>query len=256
MNRRHSLLIWREDGDRNGRAYTPVSRNVDTVSCVDRVFEDWLSKRPRGGMQLRKFRAENAAGPVSVLGSSDVVGACFHFVKRYVSLISQLMAAHRSHKGRSNRFSDRIAPCQSPFPSIGSMMKREKGVLYAWVSLTFQGSYITLPKFRLPCDRLVASDHVEIAFESRVHLCNSTELLTTLVRCEKKAREKGKINVRQTQRVFVRFADRGREREIVVRLWYDERDSYFVIWYFREIALPRENAKDIVHVKEIAETIL
>lgn len=59
-------------------------------------------------MQLRKIRAENAARPVSVLRSSDVISA-------------------------------------------------------------FQSPYITLPKFRLPCDGLVASDHIEIASESRIH---------------------------------------------------------------------------------------
>jgi len=67
-------------GKKNNLRNTPVSGNINTVSCVNRVFEDWLSKRPRGGMQLRKIRAENAAGPVSVLGSSDVVSACRHFV--------------------------------------------------------------------------------------------------------------------------------------------------------------------------------
>lgn len=35
--------------------------------------------------------------------------------------------------------------------------------------LTFQGPYVTLPKFRLPCDGLVAPDHIEIASESRIH---------------------------------------------------------------------------------------
>lgn len=42
--------------------------------------------------------------------------------------------------------------------------------------LTFQGPYVTLPKFRLPCDRLVAPDHVEITSESRVHF-------STLLNC-------------------------------------------------------------------------
>jgi len=72
--------------------YTPVSGNINTVGCVNRVFEDWFSKRPRGGLQLRKIRAENAAGPVSVLGSSDVVSACFFFhsvsLKKYQDCLS------------------------------------------------------------------------------------------------------------------------------------------------------------------------
>lgn len=80
------LMTMNEKGKKKKKyAYTPVSGNINTVGCVNRVFVDWLSKRPRGGMQLRKIRAENAAGPVSVLGSSDVVSACFHSVslKKY-----------------------------------------------------------------------------------------------------------------------------------------------------------------------------
>lgn len=86
----------------------PVSGNIDAVSCVNGIFKDRFSKRPRGGMQLREFRAENATGSVRVFRGSHVVG-------------------------------------------------------------TFQGPYVTLPEFGLPCDRLVAPDHIEIASESRVH---------------------------------------------------------------------------------------
>lgn len=68
--------------------YTPVSGNINTVGCVNRIFEDWLSKRPVG-LQLRIIRAENAAGPVSVFGSSDVISACFYsvFIKKNTKIL-------------------------------------------------------------------------------------------------------------------------------------------------------------------------
>lgn len=54
----------------------PVSRDIDAISCVKGVFIDRFPEGPRGGMQLRVVRAENAAGSVRVFRCSHVIGAC------------------------------------------------------------------------------------------------------------------------------------------------------------------------------------
>lgn len=51
----------------------PITRNIDAVSSVSGIVENWFSERPWCGMQFREIGAENTTGPVSVFWSPHVV---------------------------------------------------------------------------------------------------------------------------------------------------------------------------------------